>query len=133
MDRRRFLLTSLAGTLTAPLAAGAQQVGGPRVIGLLATARDAYHAFKETLRAIGWIEGPTVRFESRFSNDYGELSRLATELVRVPVDVIFAGNAPSVRAAMNATRAIPIVMVSGDPVTAGFVASLARPGANVTG
>jgi putative ABC transport system substrate-binding protein len=59
--------------------------------------------------------------------------RMPAELIRIPVDVIFAGNAASTRAAMEATRAIPIITVSADPVSTGFVASLARPGANVTG
>jgi putative ABC transport system substrate-binding protein len=132
IDRRLALVVTLA-FLTLPLAAEAQPAGAVRTIGLLGTSKDGYPAFKEGLRELGWVEGNTVRFEGRLSADYRELPRLATELVRVPVDVIFAGNAPSVRAAMNATRAIPIVMVSGDPVSAGFVASLARPGANVTG
>jgi len=104
-----------------------------RTIGLLLSSEAEPQAFKDGLHELGWIDGNTVKFERRFSADYRELSRLATELARVPVDIIFAGNAPAVRAAMDATRAIPIVMVSGDPVSAGFVASLARPGANVTG
>jgi putative ABC transport system substrate-binding protein len=116
-----------------PLAAGGQQIGGGRTIGLMGTSAGAQSALKDTLRQLGWIEGQTVRFEGRFSADYRELPRLAAELVRAGVDVIFARNAPSVRAAMSATQTIPIVMVSGDPVSAGFVASLARPGANVTG
>lgn len=94
---------------------------------------EARQTVKEGLREIGWVEGATVKLTERFSSDYRELSRLATELVRARVDVIFAGNAPSVRAAMNATRAIPIVMVSGDPISAGFIGSFARPGGNITG
>jgi ABC-type uncharacterized transport system substrate-binding protein len=130
--RRRVLVVTLA-FLAVPLTTEAQPAGRVRTVGLLGTSPDRYRAFREGLREFGWSEGTTVRFEERFSADYRELSRMATELVRAPVDVIYAGNAPSVRAAMNATRAIPIVMVSGDPVSAGFVASLARPGANVTG
>ncbi len=132
IDRRHALVGVLA-LLAVPITAEAQPAGRVRTIGLLGTSPDGYRAFREGLRELGWSEGATVRFEQRFSADYRELSRMATELVRAPVDVIYAGNAPSVRAAMNATRAIPIVMVSGDPVSAGFVASLARPGANVTG
>ncbi len=128
MDRRAFL--GALGFLVAPLGAEAQPV---RAIGVLGSSGDGYRSFKEGLRELGWVDGHSVRFETRFSSDYPELTRLAAELVRTPVDVIFAGNAPSVRAAMKATRAIPIVMVSGDPVTAGFVASLGRPGGNVTG
>jgi putative tryptophan/tyrosine transport system substrate-binding protein len=130
---RRTFLTGSFALLVAPLAAEAQSGGAVPAIGLLGSSTDGYRALKEWLHDLGWVEGHTVRFEERVSADYRELPRLATELVRMQVDVIFAGNAPSVRAAMNATRAIPIVMVSGDPVSAGFVASLARPGANVTG
>ena len=133
MIGRRLALVVTLALLAVPLITEAQPAGGLRTIGLLGSSTDGYRAFKEGLRGVGWIEGTTVRFEGRFSTDDRELFRLATELVRPPVDVIFAGNAPSVRAAMNATRTIPIVMVSGDPVSAGFVASLARPGANVTG
>ena len=133
MERRAFLAGSLA-LVAAPLGVEAQPAGTVRAIGLLGTGwPDRYRAFKGGIRDLGWVEGQTIRFEERFGADYRELPRLATELVRVPVDVIFAGNAPAVRAAMNATRAIPIVMVSGDPVSAGFVASLARPRGNVTG
>jgi ABC-type uncharacterized transport system substrate-binding protein len=132
IDRRHALVVILA-LLAVPITAEAQPAGRVRTVGLLGTSPDGYRAFREGLREFGWSEGTTVRFEQRFSADYRELSRMATELVRAPVDVIYAGNAPSVRAAMNATRAIPIVMISGDPVSAGFVASLARPGANVTG
>jgi len=67
------------------------------------------------------------------STDDETLARFAVELSRVPVDVIFAGNAPSTRAAMQATRVIPIITVSADPVSTGFVATLAQPGGNVTG
>ena len=130
---RRAFLTGSFAVLAAPLGVEAQPAGAVRAIGLLGTSTDRYRVFKEGLRDLGWVEGHTVRFEERLTTDYRELPRLAKELVRVPVDAIFAGNAPSVRAAMNATRAIPIVMVSGDPVSAGFVTSLARPGANVTG
>jgi len=128
------LAVVLAVSLTfAPLAAEGQQTGTVRTIGLLGSRPEAFPPFEEGLRELGWVESNTVRIERRVNPDYRELPRLATELVRVPVDVIFAANAPSVRAAMKATRTIPIVIVSGDPVSAGFVASLARPGANVTG
>jgi len=121
------------GLALAPLAVEAQAVGAVRTIGLLGSRPEAFPPFEEGLRELGWVESNTVKLERRISPDYRELSRLATELTRLPVDVIFAGNAPSVQAAMKATRTISIVMVSGDPVRAGFVASLARPGANVTG
>jgi putative ABC transport system substrate-binding protein len=133
VDRRAFARAIGLGLLAAPLAAEAQQAGTIRTIGVMTSRAERSHPFEESLRELGWVEGKTVRFERRFSIDYQELPRLARELVRVPVDVIFAGYAPAVRAAMDATRTIPIIAVSGDPVSAGFIISLARPGANVTG
>jgi putative ABC transport system substrate-binding protein len=85
-------------------------------------------SFEEGLRELGWVESKNVRFEQRISTDNQKLAHFAAELSRIPVDVIFAGNAASTRAAMEATRAIPIITVSADPVSTGFVASLARPG-----
>lgn len=93
-------------------------------------------AFKEGLRELGWVEGKDISFEYRYGgNDLDKLSEFAMELVQLKVDVIFAGpgNAPTI-ASKRATKIIPIVMVGVvDPVSNGFVASLARPGANVTG
>lgn len=92
--------------------------------------------FKEGLRQLGWVEGKDINFEYRYGgNDLEKLSKFATELVRLKVDVIVAGpdNAPTI-AAKRVTTTIPIVMAGVvDPVSAGLVASLARPGANVTG
>jgi ABC-type uncharacterized transport system substrate-binding protein len=133
MDRRRFLLTSLAGALLAPLAAEGPSTAAIRAVGILTSRPARSQPLEEGLRELGWVEGKTVRFERRFSVDYHELPRLAEELVRSPVDVIFTGYSPGVRAAMSATRTIPIIMVTGDPVHAGFITSLARPGWNVTG
>jgi putative ABC transport system substrate-binding protein len=133
VDRRLFLLTSLAGALAAPLAAVAQQAGTLRRIGILTSRRERSRPLEEGLRELGWVEGKTARFERRFTIDYQELSGLARELVRLPVDVIFTGYSPDVRAAMDATRTIPIIMVAGDPVSTGFISSLSRPGGNVTG
>jgi putative ABC transport system substrate-binding protein len=93
-------------------------------------------ALLEGLRERGWIEGQNFAIEYRSSEGKDELlPELAAELVRLQVDVIVARNAPATHAAMQATRTIPIVMATGghDPVEAGFVASLARPGGNVTG
>jgi putative ABC transport system substrate-binding protein len=93
-------------------------------------------AFKEGLRELGWVEGKDINFEYRYGgNDLDKLSEFATELVRLKVDVILAGpdNRPTI-AAKRVTTTIPIVMVGVvDPVSNGLVASLARPGANVTG
>jgi putative ABC transport system substrate-binding protein len=90
---------------------------------------------RQGLSELGWVEGRNLAFELRFAE--GELDRLpqlAAELVRVKVDVIVTGSNPGALAAKSATTTIPIVMVTtGDPVQGGLVASLARPGGNVTG
>jgi len=140
MDRRRFLLTSVAGALAAPLAAEAQ-VGKVARIGLLspapasAAARSPYDAFREGLRELGYIEGKNIVLEFRFAGGYARLAELAADLVRLQVDVIVTdGGNTTARAAVNATRTIPIVMGTvNDPVADGLVASLTRPGGNVTG
>jgi putative ABC transport system substrate-binding protein len=97
---------------------------------------DVLVAFKEGLRELGWVEGKQIEFEYRYAGDQRDkLSEFATELVRLKVDVIVAGpgNRPTIEA-KRATQTIPIVMVGViDPVSNGLVASLARPGANVTG
>ena len=92
-------------------------------------------AFLQGLRELGYVEGQTFTLVERYADGQQErLPELAVELVRLGVDIIFAGTSAAVKAAMNATRTIPIVMAGGgDPVGLGFVASLARPGGNVTG
>jgi putative ABC transport system substrate-binding protein len=138
MDRRRFLLTALAGALVAPLAAGAEQASRPPTIGVLATARltkAIQAAIRDGLREYGYVEGRNIAVEWRAAE--GRLDRaaaLATELAHLKVDIIVALLTPAVQAAKNATTRIPIVMApAGDPVGSGFVVSLARPGGNVTG
>src|SRR5262245_31876316 len=131
LDRRTFLSTMSSAALTYPLSVHAQPAGRVRTVGIL--GHTSAKAFEQRLQELGWIEGKNVKLERRMSTDSQKLARFASELSNIPVDVIFAGNAPATRAAMEATRAIPIVTVSADPVGAGFVASLARPGANVTG
>ena len=79
------------------------------------------------------VAGKNVRLERRATTDARQLAQFATELVRMRADVIFAGNAAATRAAVEATREIPTITVSANPVTAGVASSLARPGANVTG
>jgi putative tryptophan/tyrosine transport system substrate-binding protein len=133
MNRRTFLVGVGAGVLTAPLAIEAQPAGPVRVIGIMVGRPEASRAFEDGLRELGWVEGQTIRFERRIGTDYQKLSRFAAELTRIPVDVIYVGNSPSTRAAMEATRTVPIIMLGADPVGAGFVASLARPGGNITG
>jgi ABC-type uncharacterized transport system substrate-binding protein len=93
-------------------------------------------AFRQELRKLGWIEGKNLTIEYRFAENKGieRLPELAADLVRLKVDLIVATDTPSALAAKNAATTIPIVMTNvGDPVGAGLVASLARPGGNVTG
>jgi putative tryptophan/tyrosine transport system substrate-binding protein len=144
MDRRRFLVTSLAGCLVAPLAARAQKAGTrvptvgvlhPGLSGIPGTIR-SNDAFERGLKEAGWIPGQTIRVEYRYAEGRIErLDKLARELVRLRVDVIVARATSSVLAAKKATTTTPIVMsASGhDPVELGLAASLARPGGNVTG
>ena len=92
-------------------------------------------AFRQELSKLGWIEGKNITIEYRFAEQKPErLPELAADLVRLKVDLIVVTGAPAALAAKRATTTIPIVMTSaGDPVGAGLVASLARPGGNVTG
>jgi putative ABC transport system substrate-binding protein len=141
VDRRRFLLTSLAGALAAPRGADAQQPTKIARIGYLTTADVAtapHHlreAFLKGLRDLGYVEGRNLVIEYRSAEGKVErLPALAAELVSLKVDVILAPASAHVLAAKQATRTIPIVFVnSGDPVASGLVTSLARPGGNVTG
>jgi putative ABC transport system substrate-binding protein len=130
ISRRGFVTGSLT-LFAAPLGAGAQQAATIRTVGILGSRPERSRPFEEALRERGWIEGKTVRFERRVSIDYQELPRLAKELVEVPVDVIFA--LYGVSAVMDVTRTVPIIGVMGDPVGAGLIMSLARPGGNLTG
>jgi len=126
--------TIVLGALAAPLVAPGQ-TKIPR-IGLLGDAPSFLDdAFRQGLRELGYIEGQNILIESRAS-DWKEdrLPALAVELVRAKVDVIVAKNARATEAARKATSTIPIIFtVSGDPVGDGLVASLARPGGNITG
>jgi len=130
IDRGLMFVTVLA-LVAVSLAAEAQPAGPVRTIGIIGHTQAT--PFEEGLRDLGWVEGKNVRFERRATTDIRKLAQFAAELVRMRVDVIFAGNAPATRAAVEATRAIPIITVSTDPVDAGVASSLARPGANVTG
>ena len=138
MQRREFVTLVGGAAVTWPLAARAQQVGKTPRVGVLVSL-SAPHPFTEALRSgmrdLGYIEGHNIAFEWRYADaQYSRAVELATELVRLQVDVIAAYHTPAVKAAMNATRTIPIVMSpAGAPLESGLVESLARPGGNVTG
>ena len=140
MNRRDFI-TLLGGAAAAwPLAARAQQPGKVYRIGYITAgaANSAPHllsAFHDALEALGWMEGKNVVYEDRYAeNRLDRLSEVAAELVRLKVDVIVTGGTLAPLAAKQATATIPIVMTAaGDPLGSGLVASLARPGGNVTG
>ena len=140
MRRRRFI-TLLGGAAAAwPLAARAQQPGKLPTIGFLgATTPSAgsqwVAAFVQRLRELGWIEGRTVAIEYRWAEGRTERSaEIAAEFVRLKVDVIVTSGTAPVIAVKQATSIIPIVFAAaGDPVGTGLVASLARPGGNITG
>jgi putative ABC transport system substrate-binding protein len=141
MERRTFLALVLGSLLAAHLtAAEAQQAGKVPRIGHLSGNSDSANvarieALRQGLLELGYVEGKNIVIEWRSAE--GTLDRLpalAAELVRLKVDVIVTGGSPTTRAAKEATVTIPIVMAQdGDPVGNGFVASLARPGGNITG
>jgi putative ABC transport system substrate-binding protein len=136
--KRRDFITLLGGAAVAwPLAARAQQSKTPRVGALVLKDEDAQafaNEFREGLRELGYIEGQSYTLELRSADGKADrLSELAAELVRLKVDVIAAVFTPCALAAKQATREIPIVAIAGDPIGAGLVASLARPGGNITG
>jgi putative ABC transport system substrate-binding protein len=137
------LLALAAGILIGALPAVAQVPSRVPLVGVLAAgpstipvAVRAREAFERGLRELGWTPGQTIRVDYRHADGKpGHLDTLAADLVRLGADVIVARATPSIRAAKQATATIPIVMsASGhDPVLLGFVASLARPGGNITG
>jgi len=139
--KRRDFITLLGGAAAAwPLAARAQQQAKLPTIGLwgpstLSAASQRVARFVQRLRELGWTEGRTVTIEYRWAEGRNErAAEIAAEFVRLKVDVIVAQGTPSVIAAKQATSVIPIVFAAvGDPVGSGLVASLSRPGGNVTG
>jgi len=140
MDRRTFLAGTGAALLAAPLATEAQQPARPPRIGYLSSgspsaARHLLDAFGQGLRVLGYMEGQNLTIDYRWVEGRSDqLPSLVEELVRLKVDAIVTHGAVPTRAARRATAAIPIVFASsGDAVATGLVASLARPGGNVTG
>ena len=139
--RRREFIAGLGGAAVAwPLAARAQQAGKLPTIGLLGSGTPAVQsqwtaAFVQRLRHLGWIEQRTVTIEYRWAEGHSErAAKIAAEFVQLKVDVIVTVGTPSTVAAKQATSLIPIVFAaSGDPIGAGLVASLSRPGGNITG
>ena len=137
MDRRTFLGTLAGGLLAAPLAAEGQQVKQAPRVGILrygSLPPSFIEPFRQELRELGYVEGQNIVVEYRFAQSVAQLPDVAAELIRLKVDVLVASGNPSVLPARNATSTIPVVFVAAiDPVAMGLVASLARPGGNVTG
>ena len=140
MKRRHALLPLLLGLCSVRVAAQRPASGVPHRIGWLdagtpATAKSAVEGLRQGLSELGYVEGRDLLIEFRWGEGRNDrLLDLATELVRANVDVIVVNGEPGIRAARQATVTTPIVMGAvGDPVGAGFAASLARPGGNITG
>ncbi len=134
ITRRTFLCGLTLGTLSAPLAAEAQPSTTIPRIGLLADAT-SWEPLRLGLRDLGYVEGKSITLEERSSQGQNErFADLASDLVRLNVNIIVTWGTPATLAAKQATTTIPIVMASaGDPVRSGLVSSLAHPGGNVTG
>src|SRR5918995_1510384 len=137
--RRRDAFGVIGSAAAWPIVAHAQSLKKLPAIGFIATAGGTQsrmiNAFKEGLREVGYVEGTNITLEHRTADNKVErFPVLAAELVELHVDVILATNSLAARAAKQATSTIPIVVpVMGDPVGDGLVASLARPGGNITG
>ena len=137
MDRRRFLVTLLAGALAAPLGVDAQQGQRAYRIGFLRVGRPPktwVEGLLQGLREHNYVEGRNFVIEYGLAVNAQQLPDIAADLVRRRVDILVASGTPSVMPAKNATHTVPIVFVAAvDPVAAGVTASLARPGGNITG
>jgi putative tryptophan/tyrosine transport system substrate-binding protein len=140
--RRREFITLVSGAVALSVGARAQQQQAGKVyrIGYLGTGSfdslpHLREAFQQGLRDLGWVEGQNIVIDYRLAEGrFDRLADLAAELVRLKVDIIVAATTPGSTAAKHATDTIPIVMIAaGDPVEVGLIASLARPGGNVTG
>jgi ABC-type uncharacterized transport system substrate-binding protein len=142
MRRRDFIRGIACSTTAWPFTARAQQSGRSRLIGALINNPEndpemqaSLIAFKQELERLNWLDGGNARFDIRFTEgDLDQMRRLTKEMVAMQPDVIFVHTTPLVAAAQKETSTIPIVFVNvSDPVGSGFVASLARPGGNLTG
>lgn len=135
MDRRTFIGTFAGSLLAVPLIANAEQATKMYRIGLLKHGTQPIQKpFWDAMRDFGWVENQNVKIEARYAVSEDQLPVLAAELVRLKVDLILTQGTPATRAAKQATNTIPIVFTVGnDPVQAGLVANLARPGGNLTG
>jgi putative tryptophan/tyrosine transport system substrate-binding protein len=138
--KRRAFIAVLGAAAAWPLAARAQQSGRLRTIGFLgqstrSAASEWTAAFVQRLRELGWTENRTITIEYRWAEGREErFAEIAAEFARLKVDAIVASGTPAVMASRQATSVTPIVFApAGDPVASGLVASLARPGGNVTG
>jgi putative ABC transport system substrate-binding protein len=138
--KRREFITLLGGAAAWPLAARAQQPGKRPVVGFLGDSTplaesERAAAFARRLHDLGWIEGRTIAIEYRWADGRSDrLAEIAAEFARLKFDIIVTGGTPAAMAAKQATSVIPIVFASaGDPVGAGLVPTLARPGGNVSG
>jgi putative tryptophan/tyrosine transport system substrate-binding protein len=131
------VVTLVLAIVAGPVAAAQPPGKVPRIAYVMGRSRISGfdEAFRQGLRELGYIEGENITVEYRFAGgEEGQLQQLMDEAVRLKPDIIVTGSTPSIQAARNATHTIPIVMaISQDPVRDGLVASLARPGGNVTG
>ena len=137
MDRRRFLLTSLAGTLAVPVAVEAQPTAKMHTVGFVSLGGDPlwWQPVLEALREVGYIEGQNLAVKRAFAKGRPEdLDRLVMDIARSGIDIAVTTATRETRAVQQATPNTPIVMLLvADPVGDGFVKTLARPGGNVTG
>ena len=135
MDRRAFLATLTGGLLAAPLAAEGQPAGKVSRIGVVVGGVDYTDNLRQGLREQGWVEGQNVVVLKRvWEGRTEQFPKIIADLIQLKVDIIVSSSTPAVRAAKESTRTIPIVMAGlTDPVGAGLISSLARPGGNITG
>ena len=142
MRRRDFIQAIVGSSIASPFTASAQQSGRIRLIGVLINGVEndpemqaSLNALKQELQRLNWLDGGNARFDIRFTEgNLNQMRGLTKEMVALQPDVIFVHTTPLVAVAQKETSTIPIVFVNAsDPLGAGFVASLARPGGNLTG